>query len=92
MIGGKSVLALIPARGGSKGIPHKNIVSLGGKPLLAHSIDAVANHPLIDRVVVSTDDLGLRETVGRFSRSWMETSWSEERIVNRLLNFYGEVL
>jgi CMP-N-acetylneuraminic acid synthetase len=53
---GKTVLALIPARGGSKGIPHKNIVPLGGKPLLAHSIDAVSNHPLIDRIAVSTDD------------------------------------
>ncbi|MDP6958768.1 MAG: acylneuraminate cytidylyltransferase family protein, partial [Planctomycetota bacterium] len=53
---GKTVLALIPARGGSKGIPHKNIVPLGGKPLLAHSIDAVLNHPFVDRVAVSTDD------------------------------------
>ncbi len=56
MIQEKSVLALIPARGGSKGIPHKNIAPLGGKPLLAHTIDAVLDHPLIDRVAVSTDD------------------------------------
>jgi N-acylneuraminate cytidylyltransferase len=52
----KEVLAIIPARGGSKGIPRKNIQLLGGKPLLAHSIEAALRTPSIDRVVVSTDD------------------------------------
>lgn len=50
------VLAIIPARGGSKGLPHKNIMDLGGKPLVAHSIDAALRSELITRVVVSTDD------------------------------------
>lgn len=49
------ILALIPARGGSKSIPHKNIKSLGGKPLIAWSIDAAKNSR-VNRVVVSTDD------------------------------------
>jgi CMP-N,N'-diacetyllegionaminic acid synthase len=50
------ILALIPARGGSKGIPRKNIIMLGGKPLIAYSIlQAKASHR-INRVVVSTDD------------------------------------
>ena len=61
MIGSRSVLGLIPARGGSKGIPDKNRVSLGGRPLLAWTIDAALASKTVDRVVVSTDDprLGL---------------------------------
>ncbi len=52
----KNILALIPARGGSKGIPHKNIVELAGKPLIAYSIaQALASH-WINRTIVSTDD------------------------------------
>ena len=50
------ILALIPARGGSKGIPKKNIAPLAGKPLIAHTIEVARTCPLIDRVVVSTDD------------------------------------
>lgn len=56
MIGTHSVLAIIPARGGSKGIPHKNIALTGGKPLIAHTIEAAKNCPCIDKVLVSTDD------------------------------------
>ncbi|MBI3318714.1 MAG: acylneuraminate cytidylyltransferase family protein [Candidatus Omnitrophica bacterium] len=51
-----SVVAVIPARGGSKGLPVKNIRPLGGKPLIAYSIEAAKGCPLIDRVIVSTDD------------------------------------
>ena len=51
-----SLLALIPARGGSKGIPRKNIRSFCGKPLLQWSIDVALAAPSVDRIVVSTDD------------------------------------
>ena len=51
-----NILALIPARGGSKGIPRKNIKMLGGKPLISHSIETALASQLITRVVVSTDD------------------------------------
>ncbi len=51
-----SLLALIPARGASKGIPRKNIRSFCGKPLLQWSIDVALAAPCVDRVVVSTDD------------------------------------
>lgn len=51
-----TVLALIPARGGSKGVPKKNIRILGGIPLIAHSIVVAKDSPYIDRIVVSTDD------------------------------------
>jgi CMP-N-acetylneuraminic acid synthetase len=51
------VLALIPARGGSKGVPRKNLREVGGKPLLAHTIEcALARRGRFHRVIVSTDD------------------------------------
>ncbi len=49
------VLALIPARGGSKSVPGKNLRALLGKPLLAYSIEHALQCPLIDRVIVTTD-------------------------------------
>ena len=56
-----SLLALIPARGGSKGIPRKNIRPFCGKPLLQWSIDVALAAPGVDRVVVSTDDPEIAE-------------------------------
>ena len=50
------VVAVIPARGGSKGIPGKNIRILAGKPLLAWTVEAAAGANCIDSVYVSTDD------------------------------------
>lgn len=55
-LGKLETLAIIPARGGSKGIPHKNIHPLCGKPLIAYSIETALAAASIDRVVVSTDD------------------------------------
>jgi N-acylneuraminate cytidylyltransferase len=52
----EQILAIIPARGGSKSIPRKNIRPLAGKPLVAYSIESSLNASLIDRTVVSTDD------------------------------------
>jgi CMP-N,N'-diacetyllegionaminic acid synthase len=51
----KNVVAIIPARGGSKGLPGKNIRLLAGKPLIAYTIEAAKQSPLVDRVIVSTD-------------------------------------
>lgn len=56
MIAGKSVMALITARGGSKGLPRKNIAELGGKPLIAWSIEAAQQSRFVDRTVLSSDD------------------------------------
>jgi len=50
-----NVLALIPARSGSKGIPHKNIRMFRGKPLLAHSIEHAQGSEIVSRIIVSTD-------------------------------------
>jgi CMP-N,N'-diacetyllegionaminic acid synthase len=51
-----NVLAVIPARGGSKGIPRKNLYPIGGKPLIAYTLEAVQASKLITWSVVSTDD------------------------------------
>ena len=50
-----SIIAFIPARGGSKGVPKKNIQILLGKPLIAWSIEQALSSKFIDRVIVSTD-------------------------------------
>jgi CMP-N,N'-diacetyllegionaminic acid synthase len=64
MLNGKTVIAVIPARGGSKSVPGKNIRSLGGKPLIAWSIDLARQVSEIDRIIVSTDDREIA-SVGR---------------------------
>ena len=60
------VLALIPARGGSKGIPRKNIRLFAGYPLIAWSIAAAKQAELVTRVIVSTDD----EVIAAVAREW----------------------
>lgn len=60
------VLAIVPARGGSKGIPGKNIKRLGGFPLIAYSIAAGLQAHSVNRVLVSTDD----ENIARVAREW----------------------
>ncbi|CAA7614391.1 acylneuraminate cytidylyltransferase family protein [Magnetospirillum sp. SS-4] len=59
MIDGLSVLALITARGGSKGLPGKNVRPLGGKPLVAWSVEQARTATLVDRVVISSDDAAI---------------------------------
>jgi len=56
MIAGCQVLAVVPARGGSKGIPLKNLRTIGGRSLVARAGDVIQNIPEIDRAVVSTDN------------------------------------
>ena len=95
MIGKKKVLALIPARQGSKSIPEKNIMNLGGHPMLAYSIAAAKLSKYIDRVIVSTDS----EKFAAVARSYgAETPFmrpkkyatdvaSDKDYVNHALNF-----
>ena len=56
MIEGRRVIAVTPARGGSKSVPYKNLYPLGGRPLLSWPIDCALKTPEIDRMIVSTDD------------------------------------
>ena len=58
----EKILAIVPARGGSKGIPYKNITPFLGKPLICWTVDVALASLLIDRVVVSTDNQEISRT------------------------------
>jgi CMP-N,N'-diacetyllegionaminic acid synthase len=60
------MIAIIPARGGSKGLPGKNIKELYGKPLIAYTIEAALNSKVISRVILSTDD----EDIARIGKEY----------------------
>ena len=66
MYKGKRILAVIPARAGSKGIKDKNIIDLCGKPLIAYSIQSALGSKYIDKVVVSTDG----ENIAKVAKEW----------------------
>lgn len=66
MIQGKTVLAVVPARGGSRGIPLKNLSVVAGKPLLQWVSEVIADVPEIDRAVVSTDHEKIAEQAQAF--------------------------
>jgi len=65
MINGRRVLAVVLARGGSKGLPGKNLLPLGNRPMIAWSIDAARAARLVDRVIVSTDDPAIAEAAAK---------------------------
>jgi CMP-N-acetylneuraminic acid synthetase len=62
----KGILAVIPARGGSKRIPHKNIRLFLDRPIIAYVLDAVQQSGLFDRIVVTTDDPEIARVAERF--------------------------
>jgi len=66
MFDGKKILAIVPARGGSKGLPKKNIRALGSKPLIAWSIEAGKQSRYIDKVTVSTDS----QEIAAIAQQW----------------------
>lgn len=66
MIADKTVLAIIPARGGSKGLPGKNIYPLLGKPLIGYTIEAALQSQFIDKVIVSSDDTAIIEIARQY--------------------------
>ncbi|MDF7825521.1 pseudaminic acid cytidylyltransferase [Pontiellaceae bacterium B12227] len=59
-------VCIIPARGGSKRIPNKNIREFCGKPMIAHSIEAANNSAVFDRIIVSTDS----DEIGAVAKKW----------------------
>lgn len=61
-----NVLGVITARGGSKGLPGKNIKMLGGKPLIAYTVDAAKKSKFITHLIVSTDDKKIAEVAKKF--------------------------
>ncbi|MEO1394479.1 MAG: acylneuraminate cytidylyltransferase family protein [Cyanobacteria bacterium J06634_5] len=85
-------ISLIPARGGSKGIPHKNIQLLDNKPLIAHSILDAIEATLVEQVYVSTDDFEIASVAENYNASIIErpdklagdTASSESALVHAL--------
>ncbi len=57
MLNGEKVLAIVAARGGSKGLPRKNVLPIGGKPLIAWTVAAAKASKVIDRMILSSDDV-----------------------------------
>jgi len=86
------ILAITPARGGSKGVPRKNIKPMAGKPLLQYTVEAARACPLITRHVVNTEDSEIRavaeslgvEVQGRPEDFWHDNTFQE---VDRLLQW-----
>ena len=66
MYQGKTFLAIVPARGGSKRLPRKNILDLGGKPLIAWTIEAAIGCSYIDEVMVTTDDVEIANVAKKY--------------------------
>lgn len=69
----KKILGLIPARGGSKGIPRKNLYPVMGKPLIQYSIEAALNSRFINQVMLSTEDSEIKAFAQQFD---IDTSYS----------------
>ena len=66
MINNKRVYAITPARGGSKGIPKKNLIDFNGSPLIAHSILYAQSSNFIDHIIVSTDCIDIENVAKKF--------------------------
>lgn len=68
----KNVLAVICARGGSKGLPKKNIADLCGKPLIWHTIQQAANAKTLSRVLISTDSPEIADVAKQYAPHWVQ--------------------
>ena len=64
MYKGKSIAVIVPARGGSKGLPGKNIKPLCGKPLIVYTLDCSRNSGIADLIVLSTDSVEIAKIAG----------------------------
>jgi CMP-N-acetylneuraminic acid synthetase len=79
----QKILGVIPARGGSKRVPKKNIKKLGGKPLIAYTIEAAEKSKLLDSFVVSTDSAEISGVVTKYGAKTIErpkvlaTDWAK---------------
>ena len=98
MYAGKNILGLIPARGGSKGLPGKNIRPLLGKPLLAWTVEQALDSRYIDHLAVSTDvqaiadvaeRFGVREIIPRPKKLATDTAQSID-VIAHALQYLGE--
>ncbi|MDD5086532.1 MAG: acylneuraminate cytidylyltransferase family protein [Candidatus Nanoarchaeia archaeon] len=68
----KKIISIIPARGGSKRLPKKNILDLAGKPVIAYSIEQSLNSDLVDRTIVSTEDNEIAEISRKYGAEFID--------------------
>lgn len=84
------ILSIIPARGGSKGLPRKNIAHLKGEPLISYTIEAAINSKFGNRVVVSTEDAEIAEVSAKYGAEVMERpidlSWDDSTTISVVNN------
>jgi len=80
VIGGKTFLAIVPARGGSKAVPRKNIKELNGRPLIAYTADQIEAVDEIDCAVLSTEDAEIKSTAETLGL----------RVIDRPMNLAGD--
>jgi len=87
----KKILALIPARSGSKGLPGKNIKPLLGKPLISWTIEQVKNSKYVDKIVVSTDDKAIAKIAKKYGAEVpflrpKELASDKSRVINTVIH------
>ncbi len=100
MINGRRTIAIIPARSGSKGLPHKNVKTLCGKPLIAWTIEKALKSKFLDRVILSTDSRKYEEIGLEFGAEspflrpaeLASDIASPEDVVEHLLEYYRKSL
>lgn len=88
----RPILCVIPARGGSKRVPNKNVKLLNGRPLIAHTLEHALSSRLLDRIVVSTDSEMIARVAGQYGVETIErppeisgaTATSEEALLHTL--------
>jgi len=78
MINGKTVMGITLARGGSKGIPQKNVIDVNGKPLIQYTIDEVKKSKYIDHYIVSTDDEDIKNLCRELKQTYFDRSPAED--------------
>jgi len=96
MIKDKKILAIIPARGGSKGLPRKNIKNLAGKPLIAWTIELALKSRYLDRVVVSTEDKEIAKIARRYGaevpflrpKKYARDDSPTSEVINHAINWF----
>ena len=78
MINGKTVMGITLARGGSKGIPRKNVIDVNGKPLIQYTIDEVKKSKYIDNYIVSTDDPDIKNLCRELEQTYFDRSPADD--------------
>ena len=78
MINGKTVMGITLARGGSKGIPQKNVIDVNGKPLIQYTIDEAKKSEYIDNYIVSTDDEDIKMVCRELEQTYFDRSTAED--------------